>query len=249
MKYIILCEGKTDSILLSYYLIKVQNWVFYKKNEKPISIPIRDKDSEIVSWYKRGEDFLVIWGIGGKDKFDYAIENILKLNWYGNPEQMFDKILVLADRDQETEENKANELSGYFLKRIEGVSLTNKQWTNVVYNNSFDLSQNLVIGCLIVPFDGPGALETFLLQVLSTQDEEEEIILKVREFIRVTESQKYLRSTRQKLKVEFATVMAIMYPEKVFTIVDELLKSIPWEQYTEFQDGFKMLELLCEIIN
>lgn len=31
MNKLILCEGKTDAILLSYYLSHVQNWMPYKK--------------------------------------------------------------------------------------------------------------------------------------------------------------------------------------------------------------------------
>lgn len=34
MKSIILCEGKTDAILISYYLEKTQNWKFKKMQAK-----------------------------------------------------------------------------------------------------------------------------------------------------------------------------------------------------------------------
>ena len=34
MKSIIFCEGKTDAILLSYYLEKVADWKFSKNDQK-----------------------------------------------------------------------------------------------------------------------------------------------------------------------------------------------------------------------
>ena len=43
MKSILLCEGKSDAILVSYYLNKVKGWEFYgKKDKRKVTIPIRE---------------------------------------------------------------------------------------------------------------------------------------------------------------------------------------------------------------
>ena len=63
MKSIVICEGKTDAILLSYYLNKVSGWGFYsRKDKRKNNIPIRNNKTEEANWYIRGEDLLVIWG-------------------------------------------------------------------------------------------------------------------------------------------------------------------------------------------
>ena len=53
MNKIILCEGETDAILLSYYLGKVAGWKFCKK--PPAYIAIKpDAFEQSVNWYKKG---------------------------------------------------------------------------------------------------------------------------------------------------------------------------------------------------
>ena len=66
MNKLILCEGETDAILLSYYLGKVAGWQFCKKPPKDIAIK-PDSFQESVNWYEKDDDRLLICGAGGKD--------------------------------------------------------------------------------------------------------------------------------------------------------------------------------------
>ena len=66
MNKIILCEGATDAILLSYYLEKVAGWKFCKKPPKDIAIK-EDTFEQSVNWYEKESDRLLICGAGGKD--------------------------------------------------------------------------------------------------------------------------------------------------------------------------------------
>ncbi len=66
MNKIILCEGQTDAILLSYYLGKVSGWEFCRKPPKNIAIK-EDTFDQSINWYKKGDDHLLICGVGGKD--------------------------------------------------------------------------------------------------------------------------------------------------------------------------------------
>ena len=67
MRSIIICEGSTDAILLSYYLNKVSGWEFCKKAPEHLDIKQNEFDQSI-NWYKRDDDRLLICGVGGKDK-------------------------------------------------------------------------------------------------------------------------------------------------------------------------------------
>ena len=68
MNKLILCEGKTDAILLSYYLRKVAGWKFVKKGPSGLTIQ-QSNDNESICWYKKDDDYLLICGVGGKDNF------------------------------------------------------------------------------------------------------------------------------------------------------------------------------------
>lgn len=68
MKSILLCEGKSDAILISYYLNKVKNWKFYgKKDKRKVKLPIRNHQNEEVNWYRRNHDLLAICEMGEEE--------------------------------------------------------------------------------------------------------------------------------------------------------------------------------------
>lgn len=69
MNKLISCEGKTDAILISYYLESVQQWSPCRRGPKNFQITVDEKHCESAYWYKRNEDYLLICGVGGKDKF------------------------------------------------------------------------------------------------------------------------------------------------------------------------------------
>ena len=55
MNKLILCEGKTDAILLSYYLGKTAGWKFVKKGPSGLAIQ-QTNDNESINWYKKDDD-------------------------------------------------------------------------------------------------------------------------------------------------------------------------------------------------
>lgn len=68
MNKVILCEGETDAILLSYYLGKVAGWKYSRKGPENLNIQA-DTSNQSVNWYKNNENFLLICAVGGKDNF------------------------------------------------------------------------------------------------------------------------------------------------------------------------------------
>ena len=69
MNSLILCEGKTDAVLLSYYLEKTCGWM-HRKALKSLDIKADERNNESANWYSKGEENLLICGVGGKDNFD-----------------------------------------------------------------------------------------------------------------------------------------------------------------------------------
>ena len=77
MNSLILCEGATDAILLSYYMEKVSGWTYSAK--APAGLNIRSSGgNDSVNWYKRGIDYLLICGVGGKDNFKRFFQQTLE---------------------------------------------------------------------------------------------------------------------------------------------------------------------------
>ena len=68
MNSLILCEGKTDAVLLSYYLEKTCGWM-HRKALKSLDIKADERKNESAYWYSKGEENLLICGVGGKDNF------------------------------------------------------------------------------------------------------------------------------------------------------------------------------------
>ena len=77
MKRIILCEGKTDAILISYFLKKF-GWIHVTR--LVIGLPF-DGTNEVLNWYKHQEkpgQELAIWGVGGIDQIPVKLRHIIE---------------------------------------------------------------------------------------------------------------------------------------------------------------------------
>lgn len=109
------------------------------------------------------------------------------------------------------------------------------------YKNDIEDKLDIDIGLIVLLIESKGAIETFLLEVLSENEEEKQLIEQVREFIRNIKSEKYLQKRREKVKSELSVTFALISPDKVFTPLHNLLCEVNWSDYTIFQEGFKML--------
>src|SRR5690348_2507844 len=96
---LILCEGKTDAILVSYFLCKTLQYKFQKK--APLKIKDVDQVNESINWYENDKGrMLAIWGVGGYSNLPNALDQIEKLN---RLQFTFDKIAIIRDKDTEVE--------------------------------------------------------------------------------------------------------------------------------------------------
>lgn len=262
---IIICEGKSDAIFISYYLEATGTWKSIEilaKGEKKetskriVSFELVDKKTEEVNWYIRDRELLCIRAAGGINKLSAVLNEVIEYNInVSNEHEKFEDIAIVADHDeQSTEEELLSEFNEVFVKfgLIIPQPIKCNQWNQ---SNEFksELSTVRVYFLpLIIPNNELGAMETFLLNGLSCQDNtDNKVITQCREFIdnidcHYVESEnaaqcKYLSKRCEKTKAKFATFFAVACPRRVFDSGDAILKSICWEEYTTIRNEMKIL--------
>ena len=159
MKNIILCEGKTDAILLSYYLSKVCGWEFLDKKEnrrfkaRLSSMKIDNAGNQNFDWYFCDNDILCIYAVGSKDNFSDALEQVAAINLQTSSEK-FSKVALISDRDDLYSES-------IILKAInQAFSKPNINFKNILHNTwnesdgyeSMGETYRISILPLIIPF-------------------------------------------------------------------------------------------------
>ncbi len=238
MNKLILCEGETDAILLSYYLEKAAGWNYSSKPPQNLSIQTTAQN-ETVNWYKKDENYLMICAVGGKDNFgnffNKKIKNPLLLS------DAFAKIAFVTDRDERDAASIETALSSA-LQEFD-VVLKNNQWVDCSYTNDFGMDKKLQTLLVVIPTERQGALETVMLSAIAENDYDKNIVAKAGIFadqMRV-EASRYIFSERLKLKAHLGLTWAVQYPEKVFTKIDEQIRNVRWEESESLHTCFAVL--------
>lgn len=236
MNRVLLCEGVTDAILLSYYLEKVSGWK-YCKGPKNLEIKTKNRN-ESVNWYRKGEEYLLICGVGGKNNFAKFFETRIK-----NPIFMsdaFQKIVFVTDRDERADSEIINELyTEDMLKNLE-----DRRWRNNIYRNAYEMEKMLEVLLVVIPKESQGALETVMLEAIAEDPYDRNIIEKVDDFMQQMskEAEKYLSTERLQLKAKLGVTWAVQFPEKVFSRIDEQIRNVEWEKSELLKRIFREIE-------
>jgi len=256
MKIAVLCEGNYDVRLLGYYIHKIseEKWsILLDKNKvraiKAAKIPLEFSDKvEVYSETGNDNNYLILWPVNGKSKFSGAIEDICRLNMV-YPEDMFDKIVIIADRDEDSIEGKLAEFDEMFA----GSGWNDTSLKNGIINKydyiTADGEENHVqvdIVPIIVPFEEKGAMETVLINSLAAaSDENNFIVEEAKTYIegicadsRVTT---YLSHKGEQVKAKYSAVIAVMNPTHGSFTYDQLLVSHDWEKSPVFEKHFGVL--------
>ncbi len=240
MTKLILCEGETDAVLLSYYLGRVAGWEYSKKvpnnfNVKPYA------DNQSVNWYRKDDENLLICAVGGKDNFRNFFNKKIKrpLLDYG-----FEKIAVVTDRDDRDE----REIEVSISESLETISteLQNEKWRVGRYKDRFGSEKTLEVLLVIIPKERQGALETAMLDAISEDEYDRNIVVKTKNFAKLmrVEASKYVSTDRLELKARLGLTWAVQYPEKIFTPIDEQIKHVRWEESDSLRSCFsKLIEI------
>lgn len=238
MNKLILCEGATDAILLSYYLEKIVGWKFCKKPPQDLQIK-EDGIEESINWYEKGEDRLLICGTGGKNRIKYFFENKIKQSIINS--DAFEKIALVLDRDDKSIENITAHASSVFSPVI--TSAKNNEWIENIYKNGFGQDKAIEMLLVVIPIEHQGALENMLLEAIAEDPYDAHIVDLVDEFIKRmrVEASKYISSNRKELKAKLGVTWAVQYPEKVFKLINEQIKSVEWEKSEVLKNCFSEL--------
>lgn len=249
MNTVIICEGESDAIVLSYYLEHQNGWHFSKTG--PIGLTkITKNTTEKMNWYHKGNnDYLLIWAVGGNE-FEGVLQKVLELNKI-NANSVFENIIFITDNDTDAEvENRINTLNNLILKFVEPKKMEKNIWLNDVKQNvSFDEVLSLKFLFMTLPEDGSGALETYLLDAIAENDKFDKYIVdQSRSFIdnlcanNDQYGNKYLDTRRSGTKAKLSTFFSVVSPERTFVKINTLIESITWEKYRVIQKNCKLLD-------
>lgn len=239
MNSLILCEGVSDAILLSYYLGRVCGWNPLKRAPKGLDIH-KSEDNQSVYWYARNGDCLLICGVGGKDNFGNFFDNTVRRPIVNS--NAFQRIAVVTDRDdRDTAEIEAT-LSHDFAPFFDNCH--DRTWHCINYTDAFKMEQSVSTLLLVIPTNQQGALENVIMDAISENAYDKNIVDRSKTFVADIrpEAQKYIHSNRLQLKADLSVIWAIQSPEKVFSFIDEQLRAIPLETSATLRECFRELE-------
>lgn len=242
MKRVILCEGKTDAILISYFLEKQFDWIYTP--DHPIKLPVGNARNEELKWYRHAdraglEQELVIWGVGGISQIPVKFQQIIDNNQRSpRTEDRFEYIVLFFDHDEPTDVCLAmvrQWIEDAGVRPLEEVQLS--QWLNIEMNLIRDTPpgqyQSKLLA-IVLPPDGRGALETFLIGCWKQFSEPDKQLAEAAETfidgLPTLPKRTYLSHRRLPDKACLGTILSVFSPDGSFEKIYPKLKSLPWEQ-------------------
>lgn len=173
MNSVIICEGNSDFALLQYYMQSAYGW----KDAIAGRYKYKGQKSRML---KNGANNLTIAPSGGCSEIPAELEDIIERNKNAMDSEIFDKIVILTDNDDETESNSIKEKISCILKENgkTDFELKNNEWVDFSIARKVQ-PDKLICSLLplIIPFDENGALETFLLKALAEKNEYDKILV------------------------------------------------------------------------
>lgn len=245
MNSLILCEGKTDCILLQYYLEKVHSWTRVKKSAFHA---VSDSWS---NFFTKDGNSMIISETKGCSRIAEGLKTAIARNENAAPgsnDDFFDKIIIFTDNDEGDTvvelladiQNKLQETTATFATQIQKDKWNKGNIQSIEGNKEFELY------IMFIPFDENGALETYLLNCVGNNDAYDKVIIdKGNAFVdTIDPDEKYLNQRRLKTKAKFDVYFSVrtaadQYPER-----QNILKSVAWENYDTIRNDFKVFDEL-----
>lgn len=243
---IILCEGNTDFALLQMYMREVHNWEEDKSYQNGV-VKIPEQKSRI---FKRDNDFLTVMATGGCSRIIEGLDLVLDRIIQASPpfDMAFKKIVIITDNDEigMITDFISNIESKLIDKNIDvNPKIENKKWNNCKVETSVGVQLDFQILILVIPHDHEGAMETFLLDAISQNDDYDRVLIdKCKEFVRIADPEnRYLNKRCYRTKAEFSTYFCIRTPADAYQERHSLMKkSIKWSDYALIRNEFAFLK-------
>ena len=241
MNSLILCEGKTDCILLQYYMEKVYSWE--RKRESNFHVTEKTWSNLL----EKGNNTLIISETKGSSRIVDGVITAIRRNENaapGSSDEFLDRIMVFTDNDEEnTPDNiiskikeNLHETSASLVGDIQRDKWINGEVSTLEGRKKFD------IYVMFIPFDENGALETYLLNGIADNDAyDKTIIEKSGLFVdAVDPEEKYLKHRRLMTKAKFDIYFSVRTPVEQYPERQSILKSVAWENYDMIRKDFKV---------
>ena len=233
MRSIILCEGKDDLWFIAYFLHKTNGWVIDKNVKKTwpyYKIKPKDHTQDVQYIISNTCDHASIWAVGGQDRLQDAISDILHIN-FSYPQNMIESIVIIKDCDARKHDDVVNEIAKWFSDTI---TLENHKICKYTVSISGQ-KVAMQIMPIVIPFDSEGAIETVLLHALEEYGEQESFIAEqaskyVYGLIASEKLSHYLKHNRQITKAEYSAAIAITNPDHSTELFKGLVMACPWEE-------------------
>jgi len=250
MKGIILCEGKTDAILISYFLIKRFGWEYMR--EAVIKLPI-EKDNEVLNWYRHPEkpdQELAIWGVGGIDEILVKLELVIdRTRNEQTPDNRFERIVLFFDRNSRSKKQCEDLLEKWIVES--GLEVSDKlqlgEWddASLALNKTPKEDHQLRMLPIVLPPDSEGNLEIFLMKSLKKQScHERQLVDEAGKFIDCLPKEPYLSKKRFRPKACLGSILSVMSPDWVFSELNERLTRVQWEELESVTTAYEKLSEL-----
>lgn len=241
MNSLILCEGKTDCILLQYYLEKVHRWKYKDRNG------IRVERDCWSNCFTKDEHTLNIAETKGCSRLVEGLISAIIRNENaapGSKDEFFDKIIIFTDNDEVDTSQKM------ICDIIDGLSGTTASFSNSLEKGTWnkgslkgiDGIKEFELLLLFIPFDENGALETYLLNCIRKSDAYDRVIIdKGNSFVDMIDPEsKYLTQRRLKTKAKFDVYFSVRTSAEQYAQRQNILRSVAWENYDTMREDFKV---------
>lgn len=245
MNSLILCEGKTDCILLQYYLEKVHSWIRGNKSDFHVA------NKSWSNFFTKGGNSLIISETKGCSRLVEGLITAIKRNENaapGSSDEFFDKIIIFTDNDEEDTvanlisdiQDKIQETSATFVAQIQKDTWNRGTVQSIKGKREFEFY------AMFIPFDENGALETYLLNSVGNNDAYDKVIIdKGNVFVdTIDPDEKYLNQRRLKTKAKFDVYFSIRTAADQYAERQSILKSVTWENYDTIRTDFKVFDEL-----
>lgn len=156
----------------------------------------------------------------------------------------FSKIVLMLDHDDKSIESIEAHASHLFEPIVSEIK--NNTWINNTYSNSFDIRMTVTSLLIVIPTEQQRALETLMLEAIAEDPYDAAIVKDAGEFVDKMQknASRYIPNNRMRLKAHLGVTWAVQYPEKVFKLIDEQIRSVSWENSQVLRNCFHQLESL-----
>ena len=253
MNSVILCEGETDIVILSKYLIHQYQFEFVSDDIFGVTPLIKNNKSEIMCNYSNPNNKLLIWAVGGKDNFQRALDKLFGVNDIGANEY-YNRIIIFSDNDSkeeiESQRLSLNEIVYKYRFAGEAPAFEIGQWkSGKMKTKMTDADVDIETLLLAIPKDENGALETMLLKSFEAPSDKL-LASKSMKFVEHLKEYKkedfcYLSNRRDYIKAPLAVFFAVATPDRVFAKQNEILESISWEKFAAIRKELKVLDIFA----